>query len=131
MTRQTRAFAIASPLLALGCADPVVPLVRKESAMKRACSFIALPLLLVLAGCAIAPAPAPVDPGGGACNAAGAQFVVGRNADAATQEAARLRSGARIVRTLRPGQVVTLEYSGERLNLELDANGRVTRVRCG
>ncbi len=99
--------------------------------MKRSLSFVALPLLLVLAGCATAPAPAPAGPGGGACNAAAAQFVVGRNADAAMQEAARLRSGARIVRTLRPGQVVTMEYSGERLNLELDAGGRVVRVRCG
>ncbi len=101
--------------------------------MKRSLSFVALPLLLVLAGCATAPAPAPAPagPGGGACNAAAAQFVVGRNADAAMQEAARLRSGARIVRTLRPGQVVTMESSGERLNLELDAGGRVVRVRCG
>ncbi len=100
--------------------------------MKRSTPFIALPLL-VLAGCATAPAPAPAPagPGGGACNAAAAQFVVGRSADAAMQEAARLRSGARSVRVLRPGEAVTMEFSRERLNLELDAGGRIASVRCG
>jgi hypothetical protein len=32
---------------------------------------------------------------------------------------------------LRPDQVVTLEFDGTRLNLDVDASSRVVRVRCG
>lgn len=40
-------------------------------------------------------------------------------------------AGAQQYRFLRPGQAVTLEYNAGRLNLELDAAGKVLRVRCG
>ena len=90
-------------------------------------------LLLVLAGCAARTAPetqtASAPPGG--CDAAKAQFAVGHPPGLAIQDQARERSGARLVRTLRPGQIVTMEYNAERLNLELDASGTVVRVRCG
>lgn len=92
-----------------------------------------LATLLVLGGCAARPAPetpaANAPPGG--CDAAKAQFAVGHAPGLAVQDQARERSGARIVRTLRLGQAVTMEYNGDRLNLELDASGTVTRVRCG
>jgi len=65
------------------------------------------------------------------CDAALAQFAVGRSFDAALEKEARERSGARVVRPLRPGQMVTLEYSAQRLNLELDIAGKVTKARCG
>ena len=88
--------------------------------------------LLALAACAAPPPPAPEPPAAiGNCDASKAQFAVGHDAGLAMQDQARERSGARIVRTLRPGQIITMEYSGERLNLELDAGGKVVRVRCG
>ena len=65
------------------------------------------------------------------CNAAPAQFAVGRNADAALENEARTRAGAKAVRVLRPNQVVTMEFNAERLNLTVDDAGRVTRVNCG
>ena len=65
------------------------------------------------------------------CDAALAQFAVGRSFDAPLEKEARERSGARVVRPLRPGQMVTLEYSAQRLNLELDIAGKVTKARCG
>jgi len=34
-------------------------------------------------------------------------------------------------RALKPGQAVTMEFNGARLNLDVDARGRVTSVRCG
>ena len=65
------------------------------------------------------------------CNAAPAQFAMGRNVDAALENEARTRAGAKTVRTLRPNQVVTMEFNAERLNLTVDDAGRVTRVSCG
>ena len=92
-----------------------------------------LAMLLVLTGCAARPAPetpaAPALPGG--CDASKAQFAVGHPPGLAIQDQARERSGARMIRALRPGQLVTMEYSAERLTLELDASGTVVRVRCG
>lgn len=75
-----------------------------------------------------APDPAPVS---SRCNAAPAQFALGRNVDAALENEARTRAGAKTVRTLRPNQVVTMEFNAERLNLTVDDAGRVTRVSCG
>uniref|UniRef100_UPI001F49575D I78 family peptidase inhibitor n=1 Tax=Xanthomonas vesicatoria TaxID=56460 RepID=UPI001F49575D len=43
----------------------------------------------------------------------------------------RRDSGAKSVRVLKPGQMVTMEVHGERLNLEVDAKSVVTAVRCG
>ncbi|MFT3813963.1 MAG: I78 family peptidase inhibitor [Acidovorax sp.] len=77
-------------------------------------------------------APPPVwKPQGGECNAAPAQGAVGQNATATVTEQARKRSGALMARILRPGQVVTKEYDTQRLNLEVDATGRIVAVRCG
>ena len=46
-------------------------------------------------------------------------------------EAARKDAGADRVRTLKPGQVVTMEYLAGRLNLYLDASGKIERIGCG
>lgn len=113
-----------------------------------------LPLfaLLTVAACApVAPqetppqAPAPnaadaaakpqirVGPGldGPACDADRAQAFVGRMADADTQQAAMAASGAKVVRVLRPGMMVTMEYRGDRLNLRIDGQGKILSVTCG
>lgn len=74
-----------------------------------------------------APAPAPDM----LCNAQPAQAAVGQSSTASVVESARARSGARMVRILRPGQMVTKEFDTQRLNLEVDANGRILAVRCG
>ena len=98
---------------------------------KRLLATLLLPLLLALGACAAAPAAqAPPDPPG-SCDASKAQFSVGHDPGLAMQDQARERSGARIVRTIRPGQLITMEYSDARLNLELDASGKIARVRCG
>ena len=90
-------------------------------------------MLLALGACAAPPEPAApaAPPALGSCDASKAQFAVGHEAGLAIQDQARERSGARVVRTLRPGQPVTMEYSADRLNLALDAGGRVVRVTCG
>ena len=93
--------------------------------------------LAALLGCATAPTPpagtgpAPGGPSGGICNAQGAQFAIGKTPGASVVEQARQQSGSRMARVLRPGQAVTMEFSAQRLNLDLDASGVITRVRCG
>ena len=94
------------------------------------------PLLL---GCALVPLaltacampPSAVPPTAEGCDAGAAQRYVGRSADATTIEAARRDAGARTARTLSPGQVVTMEYRGDRLNLHIDDARRITRIACG
>lgn len=95
---------------------------------------------LMMAGCSSigpgsSPAPAPIGastaPMGGECNAQSAQTAVGKNATAKVVEDARVRSGARLARVLRPGQMITKEFDGQRLNLEVDASGKIIAVRCG
>lgn len=46
-------------------------------------------------------------------------------------EQARNDAGANAVRVLKPGQMTTMEFNGERLNLEVDAKNMITSVRCG
>ena len=56
---------------------------------------------------------------------------LGPNMVAKVVEAARVSAGALMVRILRPGQMVTKEFDPERLNLEVDAAGRIIAARCG
>ncbi|MES2186655.1 MAG: I78 family peptidase inhibitor [Pseudomonadota bacterium] len=94
---------------------------------------------LLLAGCAgmragpmAPPVPDPTEAPGGTCDAVNAQFTLGKTVDERLGEEARVRSGARLVRVLRPGQVLPPEPDRPaRLNLEVDATGRITRARCG
>ncbi|MNR65322.1 Peptidase inhibitor I78 family protein [compost metagenome] len=56
---------------------------------------------------------------------------MGRTNTAKNLEQARQRSGAAMARVLHPGQITTREFNAERLNLEVDATGRIVAVRCG
>lgn len=71
--------------------------------------------------------PAP----GGRCDAGPAQSAIGKSSTARNVEAARVAAGARMARTIRPGQMVTKEFDAERLNLDVDGSGRIVAVRCG
>lgn len=73
------------------------------------------------------PAPAPA----AACDATQAQWTVGKTLTEAEQEQARKDAGAELVRTVKPGEVMTMEFRADRLNLELDDKGAVTAARCG
>ena len=99
---------------------------------------VGLGMAVLMGGCAShGQAPAPTQPQAQApapealCNAQPAQAAEGQSSTASVVESARARSGARMVRILRPGQMVTKEFDTQRLNLEVDANGRILAVRCG
>lgn len=99
-----------------------------------------LAVAAVLAGCstggnadggAAPAAPAAPASNDGRCEASGADFALGKQASAELLEQARKASGSQMARILKPHDVVTLEYRSERLNLNVDEQGRVTRVNCG
>lgn len=64
------------------------------------------------------------------CDAAAAQSAVGKQATPEVVEQARSDAGAKIARVLKPGQVVTMEYRGDRLNLHVDAKDAITSATC-
>ncbi|QSX79121.1 I78 family peptidase inhibitor [Agrilutibacter solisilvae] len=74
--------------------------------------------------------PSPTPPQA-SCNADAARIVVGQVATPDVVEKARLAAGAQLVRTLKPGQVVTMEYHSSRLNIDVNEGNTVTNVRCG
>ena len=83
---------------------------------------------------AATPAPAPVagvEPPVPACDASQAEALVGQPVSDALAEQAREDAGAERVRVLTPGQMVTMDFDEERLNIEVDAAGTITALRCG
>ena len=68
--------------------------------------------------------------GEGRCDAAAARGLIGRErSEAAGAEAMRL-SGAKTLRWLEPDSMYTQDFREDRLNIDVDASGRITRVRC-
>ncbi|MCB6177743.1 hypothetical protein LHP98_06315 [Rhodobacter sp. Har01] len=80
---------------------------------------------LILAAC-VTEMPGPPDPMEQSCGAEGLQGLVGQYRGVL---AAMTFKGP--VRVIEPGMAVTMDYSPSRLNIELDAAGRITRVYCG
>ena len=97
--------------------------------------LIAPACALLLAACAQQPtapfASPPPPPPGTSCKADPAQYAIGRAQTAPLVEEIRQRSGAHIARILRPNQPVTLEFLAERVNVVVDADNKITAVRCG
>jgi len=91
----------------------------------------ALILLAALTACTPTP-PAGTPPmAEGNCSAEAATILVGKAYSAEAIEKARLASGSKIVRVIRPGMAVTMDYRIDRLNVDLDEKDVVTRVHCG
>lgn len=91
--------------------------------------------LMASTACAVVPPPKPDVPvhadDGGSCNERAAQGVIGRPADTALANEAQRLTGARTIRWIRPGDMVTMEFSPNRLNIHLDERHRVSRINCG
>ncbi len=71
--------------------------------------------------------PPPV----GNCDATQVQGLVGQAYTDETGEQARDDAAAQQLRVLKPGDMTTMEFVGERLNIELDEEGKISGVRCG
>lgn len=80
--------------------------------------------LLLLAACVTEGGPGAGPTGD--CGAAGLQQLVGQ--PASTLETMRFSQQLRVIN---PGQMVTMDYSEDRLNIAIDELGRISRVYCG
>ena len=87
--------------------------------------------LTLLVGCAHTASVAPVAMDQGACEAEKAQAFVGQTATQALAVDAMKASGAKVVRWLRPGMAVTMDFRPDRLNIALTEANRVDRITCG
>jgi hypothetical protein len=89
-------------------------------------------LLLSVAACtAMPPADVPPPTAGGVCNADAVSWAIGHAATAEVAERARVESGSNDVRVIEPGQAVTMDYRGDRLNIDVNERGAITGLRCG
>jgi hypothetical protein len=89
--------------------------------------------VLLFAGLvACAPAPPAEKPATrGTCSIDGLKDVIGKPYSAEVAERARTASGSKLVRIIRPGMAVTMDYRIDRLNIDLDAKNVVTGLHCG
>ena len=86
---------------------------------------------LPLAGCTIAESrPADGIPAGGCGNEPLEQFI-GQPATEELGGRMMQASGARILRWVPKGGVVTMDFSPDRLTIQLDGSNRVETARCG
>lgn len=97
-------------------------------------SLSVIALSTILAACTTTAGPPmsdPTPPSQASCNHDAAQSQVGQVASAANVERARQLAGARTARVLKPGQMVTMEFIEGRLNIYVDEQNVITRIRCG
>lgn len=88
-------------------------------------------LLFTLLAAACAPVESMPAPTRGTCDASGGQRLVGQPFRGGIGERARRLTGSKMVRVIRPGQAVTMDYRVERVNVSIDDRGRVESIRCG
>lgn len=93
---------------------------------------------LALAACAPKPDAAapqasapPTSNSAKPCDAGKAVGLVGRTVDPALKGEALRLTGAKGLRVIAPGAMVTMDYREDRLNIETDAAGAVRRFYCG
>lgn len=88
-------------------------------------------VLVALTLVACAPQP-PLDGGSSKkCSTARLDQYVGKAATVGLANAAMKRAGARTSRAIGPRQAVTMDYREDRLNIYMDASGKVERFSCG
>jgi hypothetical protein len=97
--------------------------------MKKAVIVAFALTMFVVAACApVAPLPGVPT---GECSAKGLDNMVGAAATPSLVNRAKRRAGASVVRVLKPGQIVTMEFLSGRLNVNVDEKNRVKSFTCG
>lgn len=95
--------------------------------------FITL-ALLPLAACTVATSDATADnvpPTAATCRSEALAQFIGQPASQELGERMLRASGARIIRWVPKGGVITMEFSPERLTVQLDGSNRVESANCG
>lgn len=95
----------------------------------------AIVLSALLASCSSTPPGEPSQRANAAvperCSTEPLADLVGKPGSQDLLEQARQRSGAQRARMLNPDDMMTLDYDAQRLNIDLDEQGRVYRLSCG
>ncbi|MBE2992082.1 hypothetical protein IFR23_08630 [Sphingomonas sp. CFBP 13603] len=65
-----------------------------------------------------------------ACNADSLGDLVGKRASDARADVMQTRSGARTLRWIAPNTSTTMDFRADRLNVYVDAKGRIERFTC-
>ena len=82
--------------------------------------------------CSTAPAAPPVVGASGyVCRNDGLAAFAGRDATSAVGSEILRVSGARVLRWVQPGMMVTMEYREDRVTVWLAAGNKIERVSCG
>ena len=74
---------------------------------------------------------APLPPVVELCDENDVKSFVGKQATADVVEQARVASSANTTRVLAPNQPATMDYRGDRLNVNTDADGKIQSLSCG
>ena len=65
------------------------------------------------------------------CRAGPAEVLVGERYHRHVPKRARELSGARTVRVIFPGDMMTMDYRVDRVNIRVDHRRTITAIRCG
>ena len=85
-----------------------------------------------LAACATASPPPAVDGGGGSvCRQQTFEEFIGQVATPQVGAELLRASGAKVIRWVQPGMMVTMDYREDRLTVRLASNNRITTASCG
>lgn len=103
--------------------------------MNRLPSLLVIAAALSLAACATATDPmrtgGPYPPQEVQCDADRARWAIGREATEQVVEEVRAATMSRSVRVIHPGQVVTMDYRDDRVNLHVNERNAITSITCG
>lgn len=101
--------------------------------MNRTATALAASLSVSVAACAPMPprTGGPLPPMAMTCAAEPAAWAIGKDATADVVERIRVDTRSRIARVLRPGQMVTMEFSAERVNVRVNERNAIIGVTCG
>ncbi|MBW8368970.1 MAG: hypothetical protein K0M70_14075 [Arenimonas sp.] len=73
---------------------------------------------------------APAEETAMTCQADKGQWAIGQIADEALVAKVKADTTSESVRVIKPDMMVTMDYREDRVNLDVDADNRVTAVRC-
>jgi Peptidase inhibitor I78 family len=93
-------------------------------------SVVAL-VSLALAACSTASAEGPEPLPAGTCHGDGLEVFIGQDATSDTGAALVRHSGARVLRWVPKGSMITMDFSADRLTVHLDANNKIEKLNCG
>jgi hypothetical protein len=87
-------------------------------------------VVIALAGCQKQTVSAAPDPQKSLCDQAAASALAGKNR--ISDQQAMQQTGATLVRQIKPGDPVTMDFHQERVTIETDPDsGRIVRAACG